>query len=229
MRKWSPDPFGDARKPNAPRFEPWPGIRPSGAASAAFLAAEADPPAAEVPGPSPEEERMDALNARLRALEEDHARRLEEVRQDFRSSLRAWQEAQDERREHDARRLAEAATGLAVAMAEKIVRARVAADRGVLLRTLETALFKIQATGTVTVFVHPDDAVWLATDADTRRKLRLESVVPDRRIAPGGCRIACGHEEWDATLASQLADLGRLVEDALRDAESDAEDSGDEA
>lgn len=229
MRKWSPDPFGAVTPAAAPVFEPWPQVRPPGTDPSAFKAAAVAEPEARETETREKDEALTRLNDRLRTLQTEHARALDEAREDFRSSLRAWQDAQEERREHDARRLAEAAAGLAVAMAEKIVRARVKTDRGVLLRTLETALFKIQSTKRVTVFVHPDDAVWLETDEDTRRKLRLEAVVPDRRVAPGGCRIRCGHEEWDATLASQLAGLGRLVEDTLRDTEPVSKDAGDDA
>ncbi len=56
------------------------------------------------------------------------------------------------------RDLADAAVALAVLLAEKLVRARVEADPGVLMRAVETILFKAEPGVQLKVTCHPDDA-----------------------------------------------------------------------
>ena len=107
------------------------------------------------------------------------------------------------------------AAGLAIALAGKIIRDTVKVDPGFLTRTLETALFKIRDADPLTVILHPDDVDLLTVNTDLMTRLRIETVVPDRRVEKGGCRIRAGVREWDATLSRQMDALAEIVEETL--------------
>lgn len=126
-----------------------------------------------------------------------------------------------------ARRTAEVA-GL---MARKIVRREVAADPTVLIRTLETVLYKVDAGCELSVTVHPEDARWLADDPALRERLRIGEVKEDRRLERGGCLVQAEGNEWDATIGRQLAVLSETLEEALAASGSGAGDDpeGDHA
>jgi flagellar biosynthesis/type III secretory pathway protein FliH len=181
-----------------------------------------------MPQPEPANRIQEEFEVRLVELERDHARDLAALRGEFESRFGNWAEEADTFRLRQSRRLAEEATDLAVAIAEKIIRERAAIDRGVLIRTLETALYKVQSERPVVVLVHPEDAVWLESDGDLRERLKIEAVVPDRRVDVGGCRIRTDDAEWDATLKQQLAGLANLVEGSLIP-EEETEAPGDPA
>jgi flagellar biosynthesis/type III secretory pathway protein FliH len=113
------------------------------------------------------------------------------------------------------RDLADAAVTLAVQLAEKMVRARVEADTGVLVRALETILFKAEPGVQLDVTCHPDDAALFTGSPELRARLRIGEVKPDRRIERGGCLVRAGDLEWDATLQRQLSVLEEVARAAL--------------
>jgi len=104
---------------------------------------------------------------------------------------------------------------LAVLLATKIVRREVAADPDVLVRALETVLYKVEAGAALTVTVHPDDAAWLAAAPELRERLRIGEIKEDRRLERGGCLVKAADLEWDATIERQLAVLGETLDEAL--------------
>jgi flagellar biosynthesis/type III secretory pathway protein FliH len=107
------------------------------------------------------------------------------------------------------------AAGLALALAGKIIRDTVEVDPEFLTRTLETALFKVRDVNPLTVILHPDDANLLQNNPDLMTRLRIGTVVSDRRVEKGGCRIRAGVREWDATLSRQMDALAEIVEETL--------------
>jgi hypothetical protein len=113
------------------------------------------------------------------------------------------------------RDLADAAVALAVQLAEKLVRARVEADPGILRRAVETILFKAEPGVLLDVTCHPDDAALFTASAELRARLRIGEVKEDRRIARGGCLVRAGDLEWDATLQRQLSVLEEVARAAL--------------
>jgi flagellar biosynthesis/type III secretory pathway protein FliH len=117
--------------------------------------------------------------------------------------------------------LARQAAALALAAAERIVRRAVQLDREVLVRTLETALHKLEAGTAMIVTAHPEDAASLQSRPELLAKLHIQAIRSDRRIEQGGCMIKSERREWDATIASQLAILGNVVQESLALAECD--------
>ena len=110
-----------------------------------------------------------------------------------------------------ARRTAE----IAVLMAGKVVRREVAIDREVLVRCLETVLYKAEAGCSLSVTTHPEDAAWLAAATSLRERLRIRDLKEDRRVERGGCLVKIEETEWDATVSGQLAVLGEILDAAL--------------
>ena len=111
--------------------------------------------------------------------------------------------------------LARETAAMAVVMATKLVRREVAQDPEVLVRTLETVLYKSAAGCPLAVTVHPDDAAWLAAAPAVRERLRIREVKEDRRLERGGCLVNTDELEWDATVERQLAVLGEAMDEAL--------------
>ena len=113
----------------------------------------------------------------------------------------------------------EACARLAVQIAEKIVRSRVAVDGDVLFRALETIQYKLLDSGPLQLTVNPEDAELLRGKPEFLATLRVKDIQSDRRIAQGGCLVRAGKEEWDATIAKQLETLGEMVEEAIATAQ----------
>jgi flagellar biosynthesis/type III secretory pathway protein FliH len=219
MRKWSPDSFTATIERPAPVFEAWTDRTAHTTGRGDFLNSFENDRDEVAPDPAEEirRELQDEFNTRAAEMQAEYTRRLTEARAEFTDSLTSWRNHWTDQQERRMRNLAENARDMAVLMAEKIIRKRTDHDRDMLLRTLETALFKIQAESDVTVLVHPDDAFWLEMDEEVRGRLRIGAVVSDRRVDRGGCRIKAGASEWDATVNSQLATLAELLKDALEE------------
>lgn len=138
-----------------------------------------------------------------------------EIRGEFAQRLENWSREATAAWTLEKHHLSVEAAGLALALAQKIIRATVKVDPEFISRTLETAQFKIQLNRPLTAVVHPDDAVFLTENPDLMKRLRIETVFPDRRVEKGGCRLRSGDREWDATLSGQMDALTEVVEDVL--------------
>jgi len=230
MQKWCPEPLtvepghgafvpltewhDDATEASARGFRPETGF----ADSASLLASLSREERAEV---------MKLLESDvLRRYEEQHrdaeaAREQEEVRRIAeQDAIHArWREefSVGMRREvEDAlSTLAARTVEMAHLMAEKLVRREVASDPQVLVRALETVLYKIEAGCSLQVTVHPDDAAWLADQQEVRDRLRIAEVKEDRRLERGGALVKTRGEEWDVTIERQLAVLAETLDEAL--------------
>jgi len=125
--------------------------------------------------------------------------------------------------------LARHTVDIAVIMAEKLVRREIETDRDVLVRALETVLYKVEAGSSMQVTAHPEDAAWLREHADLRERLRVTEVKEDRRLERGGALVKSNDSEWDATIERQLSVLGETFEEAfLLPAESETENDCDD-
>ncbi len=100
-------------------------------------------------------------------------------------------------------------------MAEKLVRREVASDPEVLVRALETVLYKAEAGCRLQVTAHPDDAAWLRDHDDLRQRLRIDEVKDDRRLERGGALVKAADAEWDVTIERQLGVLSETLDEAL--------------
>jgi flagellar biosynthesis/type III secretory pathway protein FliH len=123
--------------------------------------------------------------------------------------------------------LANQTVTMATLMATKLVRREVAADPEVLVRTLETVLYKAEAGSSLSITAHPEDATWLEAAPELCERLRIREIKADRRLERGGCFVRADDLEWDATVERQLAVLGEALDEALavppeQDIEADA-------
>lgn len=159
-------------------------------------------------------------------LDEQQAKQEAETNE-FRAATRTWAAEFSAQRDMEMRDLAAACARLALDLAEKLVRGRVADDPEVVVRAVETALRAGDMGGGLTVTAAPEDAAWLEADDELRDRLGIARVVADRRISRGGCQVADGNREWNATLEGQLATLGEVIEEWIV-TESQDQDMGDE-
>ena len=148
-------------------------------------------------------------------LLEKHRTELAEARAEFTTRFENWSRELAEGQILGRQDVAVEAAGLALAMARKIIRDTVKVDPEFLTRTLETILFKVRNSDPLTVTLHPDDADLLENNRDLMARLRIGTVIPDRRIEKGGCLVGAGTREWDATLSRQLDSLSEIVEETL--------------
>lgn len=152
----------------------------------------------------------------------EYARREEQIKAECaeqvaaaRSEFAAWSQTYAQQAERELREIARAAVRLAARMAERIVRAQVAHDPQVLVRAIETVLLKVHGSRPLTATVNPQDAAWLGAQPELLQKLRIKELVPDRRVAAGGCRLEGQGQEWDATLGGQIEALAEALEESM--------------
>ncbi len=148
-------------------------------------------------------------------LRRGHQTELATVRAESAAKLDNWSREFSAGLALEKQEIAVEAAGLALALARKIIRDTVEVDPDFLTRTLEIALFKVRDANPLTVILHPEDANLLENNPDLMTRLRIGTVVHDRRVEKGGCRIRAGKREWDATLSRQVDALAEIVEETL--------------
>ena len=107
------------------------------------------------------------------------------------------------------------AVELSIAMAEQILRRAVELDRDVLLKAVETIIFRAERGTSFTLIANPADVAALQDHAEALRELNIISVNPDRRIERGGCVINAGGREWDYTLGGRFERLAEVVRESM--------------
>jgi flagellar assembly protein FliH len=127
--------------------------------------------------------------------------------------------------------LAREAVDLALEIARRILRRQLAADPHAIVRALEVLLLKLAGTAALRVTVNPADAVVLRDQPEILARLHVTSLEEDRRIERGGCLVRADQQEWDATLAGELAALEEAITASLEGSVGAAgareEESGD--
>lgn len=232
MQRWSPEEFAAAPAPpgtGAPAADPADAARSFAPAAGAppFRAEFTELAAPALRGllTAAEREQVEALAraeaeaaARERAAESE--RRRDAQAQAFCRELAARLEEQ-----WRAAMAAVAKSGveLALAMAERILRREVARDPAVLARAVEALLYRVPSGAQLVVTAHPEDAAWLEAQPELCARLRVVSVQADRRVARGGCQVACDRRQWDLTVAGQLEALAEAIEAAIEAGETPAE------
>ncbi len=229
MQKWSPEPFdpGQVTVINGvggeqPAFEPANGEgvdeqgpdssamrfrRESGFASDAALLSHLTREERSTLFELVEIDVAKQYEARAREQEEEFQHRLQEFERQF----QAWAEAFGTEVNRRLEGMAKSCIALSLDLAEKIVRKTVDLDREVLVRSLETTLYKVPSGHPLSITVNPQDAEWLQDEPSMLATLNIEKVIPDRRITRGGCMVESGGREWDATLEGQVEALSQLV------------------
>ncbi len=134
---------------------------------------------------------------------------------DFEETLASWTEELTQTLSAHLKETTDATARLTVKIAEKIIRKQTDIDTGVLLRALETTLFKLDGTKQVVISVNPKEAEWLESQPQVLKKLGITQVVADRRVAKGGCLVRTEKQEWDATIKGQLDFLTEMVEEMI--------------
>lgn len=234
MLKWCPEPFAAEQAGESPAS----GVVFRGIDGLAVPAAGADAPAAQFQRETgytdprsllstlTREERaeiyelaeMDVAGTyeeRQKQQADRYAEQLAEAKREASESLAAWTRDLEAAVQADLSAAAAGAARLAIRIAEKIVRASVAVDHGVLTRALETIVFRQQSAAPLQVFASPRDAIWLADQAELRTRLNIEVVSDDRRLADGDCRVRSAGREWDLTIAGQLDVMAEIIEEAI--------------
>lgn len=107
------------------------------------------------------------------------------------------------------------AVELSIAMAEQILRRAVELDRDVLLKAVETIIFRAERGTSFSLIANPADVAALQDHAEALRELNIVSVNPDRRIERGGCVINAGGREWDYTLGGRFERLAEVVRESM--------------
>ena len=153
--------------------------------------------------------------SREKVLLEKHDAEIARVRDEFTARFDNWSRELAKGQILGRQEIAVEAAGLALVMARKIIRDTVKVDPEFVTRTLETILFKARNSNPMDVTLHPDDAILLENNPDLRARLRIGTVIPDRRVEKGGCLVSVGTREWDATLSRQMDSLAGLVEETL--------------
>ncbi len=118
-------------------------------------------------------------------------------------------------RQQQMQTLASEAVNLALVVAEKLVHCHIEVDQQVLVRNLETVLYKLEAGMGCTIQVHPEDAEYLEHLPELKERFKINVVKADRRIERGGCQVEADGHEWDATLRTQIETLGDLVRNIM--------------
>lgn len=218
MQKWSPEPL---------QIEPR--AEPPGQADAGGWREE--PTAAETGLGFRPEFNAATQESFLRLLTREEREELYQlVERDIAAAMGAQQETVAARQREENRRLladlaenitrenaeinsvvAREAVSLALDIARRILRRELAADPQAIVRALETLLSKLAGTAVLRVTVNPADAVTLRDQPELMARLRVASLEEDRRIERGGCLVRADQQEWDATLAGELATLEEAI------------------
>jgi len=163
-----------------------------------------------------EAELADKVRAELAA---ENAQWREQQEAALRRVVERWRETQRRELEEIARHSVE----LAIAMAEQLLRARLAVDRAALLRALETLIYRAPRGTEFTLLAHPDDVGWLQEQEAALRALNITGIRPDRRIQPGGCLVTAEGQEWDFTVEGRFEKLAAVAREVLLSDEADPE------
>ncbi len=139
----------------------------------------------------------------------------EQWRQGIDETIRSLAVAVQARVADELHDVARNAVELSIAMAEQILRRAVVLDRDVLLKAVETIIFRAERGTSFNLIANPADVAALQDHADTLRELNIVSVNPDRRIERGGCVINAGGREWDYTVGGRFERLSEVVRESM--------------
>jgi flagellar assembly protein FliH len=243
MRKWCPEPLDTPREefrtpagpPNRPfatdsTISRFPGAGQEGGAGPfeKDLDLTCRPSPWELLNQAEKDRLRDEVKAELRGEFELREKELRQRQREERAALQAeWSQRMENWSREMRTQLAEEnharaveATGLALALARKIIRDHVEVDRGLLVRTVETALLKIGEARPLTLILHPEEEQFLKNHPEMMDRLGIGQVIPDRRVDKGGCRIRAGVREWDATLEGQMKAVAETLAETLAVAEA---------
>lgn len=138
------------------------------------------------------------------AAKAEHEARLAAIEEAFAGEFARWMSVRDESMRHAEKELA----GIAIAMAESIVREHIEADREAVVRQAQHAVQLFARATRVTIEVSADDAP-LVAEAMPRLSAALPdgaavSIVTRAGVARGGCVIRSSEGTVDARIETQF-------------------------
>ena len=141
------------------------------------------------------------------------------------AALQSLREQLAARTEDELHSVSRQAVELSIAMAEQILRREVTVDRGALLKSIETIIFRAERGTRFKLLAHPSDVEFLRGHEDVLAELNIVDVNPDRRLEPGGCIISADGQEWDYTLGGRFETLAEVVRNCMVDGDEPGETS----
>ncbi|MCP4293663.1 MAG: hypothetical protein GY780_17690 [bacterium] len=145
---------------------------------------------------------------------------LERVKTEFESTFNNWSAQLQDAMANHMKETADASARMALILAEKVIRKKIDSDPEILIRALETTLFKMDGKKTLTVSIHPEQVDLLNKQTELMERLGIDQVVSDRRVDPGGCIVQTEKQEWDATIKGQIESLGEIIEEMISTGET---------
>lgn len=116
---------------------------------------------------------------------------------------------------------------LSMAIAKKITKCEVLLNRDVIIYSVNEAISKIVDHDTINIYMNLKDIeVFTQRKDEILKSLPINSkvkIIEDNSIMPGGCIISTNMGNIDATISTQLLEVERLLEEALRQEEAERE------
>lgn len=160
-----------------------------------------------------------AVQGAGRIAEEAHRQGFEEGRQEGLAAARAEAEAilaearqvRESAENERMRRLEELEpeiVRLSMAVAERIIRHKIAGDEDVALRALKEILPRLDSEGEITIHLNPADLPLPQEDLAVIARGARVVVREEPGIEPGGCIVEALNGRADARISTQLAEIG---------------------
>jgi len=116
---------------------------------------------------------------------------------------------------------------LAMAISKKITKCEVLLNRDVIYYSVNEAISKIVDRDTLNIYMNLKDiAAFTQKKEDILKSLPVDSkvkIIEDNNILPGGCIISTNMGNIDATISSQMLEVEKMLEEALRQEEEEQE------
>ncbi|MDB5084661.1 MAG: hypothetical protein JWN30_1547, partial [Bacilli bacterium] len=106
---------------------------------------------------------------------------------------------------------------IAVAIAEKLIRAELTIRPEVVIETVRTCLREVLDKGVVEIRIHPDDYLQVSSRkqelADCLPGQSEVVVIPDAAICAGGCLVYSSHGSIDARIETGLEEVRKALQE----------------
>lgn len=157
-------------------------------------------------------------SARLEGLEAGHSKAREELRAEIETQLEhlailfasAQEAVQDMVRKNE-----KAIVGLAIEIAARILKDRIASDHEIVVRNAQDAIARAVQKESLVLRINPRDLLTLRRfqeefliSFDAIREIRIEE---DNRVGPGGCIVETGAGNVEARIDKQLEEVKKAL------------------
>ncbi len=164
-----------------------------------------------VGGPRAAESEMEAEKKKIR----DKTEELDRASSALKAAALEWEKI----RESLSSRVADKVLDLSMAVAEKIVEGKVAADPNFIKESVKKALASVWQNGPVKIHLHPDDLeeikAAMAKGENFSDEIKEIELISDSGVKRGGCRVEGDFGEVDARIDSQIGALRQALAEAM--------------